>query len=193
MAKNEAALGAFTAHREAVEYIVNKILAEQPELAKIQAVGHRIVHGGEKFTRSGDHRRKRDQRYRRLASLAPCNPAHLIGIPCSHCLFPKLPQVAVFDTAFHQSMPDQSLCLRPAFTSYTANTVSVVMACMARVIYSLAEAAKMLNKPIEETNVICAHLGNGVSDCHKGGKVSTLLYGFNPIRRFGHGHTLWRY
>ena len=108
--KNEAKLGAFTAHREAVEFIVNKILATQPQLAaQIKAIGHRIVHGGEKFTRSVVITPEVIQGIEDCASLAPLhNPAHLIGIRAAIASFPDLPQVAVFDTAFHQSMPEKA-------------------------------------------------------------------------------------
>ncbi|MDT3308102.1 acetate kinase [Shewanella vaxholmensis] len=182
--KHEAALGAFTAHREAVEYIVNKILAEQPELAaKIQAVGHRIVHGGEKFTRSVIIDESVIKGIEDCASLAPLhNPAHLIGIRAAMASFPKLPQVAVFDTAFHQSMPDRAYVYALPYKLYREHGIRRYGMHGTSHLFVSREAAKMLNKPIEETNVICAHLGNGASvTAIKGGKSVDTSMGLTPL------------
>lgn len=182
--KHEAALGAFTAHREAVEYIVNKILAEQPELAaKIQAVGHRIVHGGEKFTRSVIIDESVIKGIEDCASLAPLhNPAHLIGIRAAIASFPKLPQVAVFDTAFHQSMPDRAYVYALPYKLYREHGIRRYGMHGTSHLFVSREAAKMLNKPIEETNVICAHLGNGASvTAIKGGKSVDTSMGLTPL------------
>ncbi|GIU09974.1 acetate kinase [Shewanella morhuae] len=182
--KHEAALGAFTAHREAVEYIVNKILAGQPELAaEIQAVGHRIVHGGEKFTRSMIIDESVIKGIEDCASLAPLhNPAHLIGIRAAIASFPKLPQVAVFDTAFHQSMPDHAYIYALPYKLYREHGIRRYGMHGTSHLFVSREAAKMLNKPIEETNVICAHLGNGASvTAIKGGKSVDTSMGLTPL------------
>ncbi|MGL6123677.1 MAG: acetate kinase, partial [Shewanella sp.] len=182
--KHEATLGAFTAHREAVEYIVNKILAELPELAaKIQAVGHRIVHGGEKFTRSVIIDESVIKGIEDCASLAPLhNPAHLIGIRAAIASFPKLPQVAVFDTAFHQSMPDRAYVYALPYKLYREHGIRRYGMHGTSHLFVSREAAKMLNKPIEETNVICAHLGNGASvTAIKGGKSVDTSMGLTPL------------
>ncbi len=95
--KHEADLGAFTAHREAVEYIVNIILSDDPQLKEqILAIGHRVVHGGQKFTQSVLIDETVIKGIENCASLAPLhNPAHLIGIRSAQASFPSLPQVAV--------------------------------------------------------------------------------------------------
>lgn len=113
--KQEAALGAGAAHSEALNFIVNTILAQKPELsAQLTAIGHRIVHGGEKYTSSVVIDESVIQGIKDSASFAPLhNPAHLIGIAEALKSFPQLKDknVAVFDTAFHQTMPEESyLC-----------------------------------------------------------------------------------
>ncbi|QYJ80063.1 acetate kinase [Shewanella acanthi] len=182
--KHEASLGAFTAHREAVEFIVNKILAEQPELAaQIQAVGHRIVHGGEKFTRSVIIDEQVIKGIEECSSLAPLhNPAHLIGIRAAMASFPKLPQVAVFDTAFHQSMPDRAYIYALPYKLYREHGIRRYGMHGTSHLFVSREAAKLLNKPLSDTNVICAHLGNGASvTAVKGGKSVDTSMGLTPL------------
>lgn len=182
--KHESSLGAFTAHREAVEFIVNKILAGQPELAaQIQAVGHRIVHGGEKFTRSVIIDEHVIKGIEECSSLAPLhNPAHLIGIRAAIASFPKLPQVAVFDTAFHQSMPERAYIYALPYKLYREHGIRRYGMHGTSHLFVSREAAKVLNKPLEETNVICAHLGNGASvTAVKGGKSVDTSMGLTPL------------
>ncbi|MGL5489496.1 MAG: acetate kinase [Shewanella sp.] len=182
--KHESSLGAFTAHREAVEFIVNKILAGQPELAaQIQAVGHRIVHGGEKFTRSVIIDEHVIKGIEECSSLAPLhNPAHLIGIRAAMASFPKLPQVAVFDTAFHQSMPERSFIYALPYKLYREHGIRRYGMHGTSHLFVSREAAKVLNKPLAETNVICAHLGNGASvTAVKGGKSVDTSMGLTPL------------
>ena len=182
--KHEAALGAFTSHREAVEFIVQKILAEQPALAaQIQAIGHRIVHGGEKFTRSVVIDASVIKGIEDCASLAPLhNPAHLIGIRAAMASFPALPQVAVFDTAFHQSMPEHAYIYALPYKFYREHGIRRYGMHGTSHLFVSREAAKVLNKPLADTNVICAHLGNGASvTAVKGGKSLDTSMGLTPL------------
>ncbi|QBF84356.1 acetate kinase [Shewanella maritima] len=183
-AKNEASLGAFTAHREAVEFIVDKILAEHPQLAEnIQAIGHRIVHGGEKFTRSVIITDEVIKGIEDCASLAPLhNPAHLIGIRAAMASFPDLPQVAVFDTAFHQTMPETAYMYALPYKLYREHGIRRYGMHGTSHLFVSREAAKALNKPVEDTNVIVAHLGNGASvTAVKGGKSVDTSMGLTPL------------
>ncbi|MGB5143954.1 MAG: acetate kinase [Shewanella indica] len=182
--KHEAALGAFTAHREAVEFIVNQILAPLPELAsQILAVGHRIVHGGEKFTRSVIIDDQVIKGIEDCASLAPLhNPAHLIGIRAAMASFPSLPQVAVFDTAFHQSMPEHAFVYALPFKLYREHGIRRYGMHGTSHLFVSREAAKVLGKELADTNVICAHLGNGASvTAVKGGKSMDTSMGLTPL------------
>ncbi|WP_394130066.1 acetate kinase [Shewanella maritima] len=182
--KHSAQLGAFTAHREAVEFIVNSILAAHPELAaQIKAIGHRIVHGGEKFTRSMIINEDVIKGIEDCASLAPLhNPAHLIGIRAAMASFPALPQVAVFDTAFHQSMPEKAYIYALPYKLYREHGIRRYGMHGTSHLFVSREAAKVLNKPVNETNVIVAHLGNGASvTAVKGGKSVDTSMGLTPL------------
>ncbi|GGP54838.1 acetate kinase [Shewanella saliphila] len=182
--KNEAKLGAFTAHREAVEFIVNNILGAQPQLAaQIKAIGHRIVHGGEKFTRSVIITPEVIQGIEDCASLAPLhNPAHLIGIRAAIASFPTLPQVAVFDTAFHQSMPEKAYVYALPYKLYREHGIRRYGMHGTSHLFVSREAAKVLGKELADTNVICAHLGNGASvTAIKGGKSVDTSMGLTPL------------
>ncbi len=182
--KSEAKLGAFTAHREAVEYIVNNILGDHPEIAEqIHAIGHRIVHGGEKFTQSVIIDESVIHGIEDCAALAPLhNPAHLIGIRASQASFPDLPQVAVFDTAFHQTMPEKAFIYALPYKLYRENAIRRYGMHGTSHLFVSREAAKALGKDITDTNIICAHLGNGASvTAIKGGKSVDTSMGMTPL------------
>jgi len=182
--KQEASLGAFSAHREAVEYIVSKILSTKPELLEnLIAIGHRVVHGGEKFTKSVLIDESVVQGIQACAALAPLhNPAHLIGIRAAQAAFPTLPQVAVFDTAFHQSMPESSFLYALPYKLYREHGIRRYGMHGTSHLFVSQMAAKMLGKDIKETNVITAHLGNGASLCAvKNGKSVDTSMGLTPL------------
>ncbi|WP_299788557.1 acetate kinase [uncultured Shewanella sp.] len=182
--KQEASLGAFTAHREAVEYIVTDILGEHPQIAEqIHAIGHRIVHGGEKFTQSVIIDESVIQGIEDCAALAPLhNPAHLIGIRAAQASFPELPQVAVFDTAFHQTMPEKAFIYALPYKLYRENAIRRYGMHGTSHLFVSREAAKAIGKDIKDTNIICAHLGNGASvTAIKGGKSVDTSMGMTPL------------
>ncbi|PKG56430.1 acetate kinase [Shewanella sp. Choline-02u-19] len=182
--KHEANLGAFTAHREAVEYIVKNILGEYPQIAeKIQVIGHRIVHGGEKYTQSVIIDETVIKGIEESAVFAPLhNPAHLIGIRASLASFPELPQVAVFDTAFHQTMPEHAYIYALPYKLYREHGIRRYGAHGTSHLFISREAAKALGKEISDTNIICAHLGNGASvTAIKGGKSVDTSMGLTPL------------
>ncbi|EPZ0266650.1 MULTISPECIES: acetate kinase [Serratia] len=185
-AKHEAALGAGAAHSEALNFIVNTILAQKPELsAQLTAIGHRIVHGGEKFTASAVINDEVLQGIKDSVPFAPLhNPAHLIGIAEALKSFPNLAgkNVAVFDTAFHQTMPEESYLYALPYSLYRDHGVRRYGAHGTSHFYVTQEAAKMLNKPVEEVNVITCHLGNGgsVTAVRNGQCVDTSM-GLTPL------------
>ncbi|EMU6899136.1 acetate kinase [Serratia marcescens] len=185
-AKHEAALGAGAAHSEALNFIVNTILAQKPELsAQLTAIGHRIVHGGEKFTASAVINDEVLQGIKDSVPFAPLhNPAHLIGIAEALKSFPNLvdKNVAVFDTAFHQTMPEESYLYALPYSLYRDHGVRRYGAHGTSHFYVTQEAAKMLNKPVEEVNVITCHLGNGgsVTAVRNGQCVDTSM-GLTPL------------
>lgn len=185
-AKHQADLGAGAAHREALNFIVSTILAQKPALsAQLTAIGHRIVHGGEKFTTSAIINDDVLQGIKDSVPFAPLhNPAHLIGIAEAFKSFPQLADknVAVFDTAFHQTMPETSYLYALPYSVYRDHGVRRYGAHGTSHFYVTQEAAKMLNKPVEEVNVITCHLGNGgsVTAVRNGQCVDTSM-GLTPL------------
>ncbi len=169
-------------HKIAIGKLVG--LTEELGLTKdIVAVGHRIVHGGEKFTSTVRINEEVTAEIEKLADLAPLhNPAGAIGIRAAMEAFPALPQFAVFDTAFHQTMPKR------AFTGAIANELYTDFGIRRYGFHGTShyfvsrEAAKMLNKSIEESSFISVHLGNGASVCaiNNGESVDTSM-GFTPL------------
>ncbi|PKF78912.1 acetate kinase [Vibrio sp. vnigr-6D03] len=167
-------------------YAINRIvgLVEEYKLTEnIVAVGHRIVHGGERFTQTVRIDADVLQEIESLSDLAPLhNPAGATGIHAAISAFPTLPQFAVFDTAFHQTMPQK------AFTGAISNELYKEYGIRRYGFHGTShyfvsrEAAKMLNKPVEESSFISVHLGNGASVCaiSNGESVDTSM-GFTPL------------
>ncbi|MGC9461207.1 acetate/propionate family kinase [Vibrio genomosp. F10] len=169
-------------HQHAIDRIVTLIetLGFNQDLV---AVGHRIVHGGEKFTSTVRIDEEVLAEIESLSDLAPLhNPAGAIGIEAAMKAFPELPQFAVFDTAFHQTMPQKAFTGAIAKELYTDFGVRRYGFHGTSHYFVSREAAKMLNKPVEESNFISVHLGNGASVCaiKDGNSVDTSM-GFTPL------------
>jgi len=177
---------AITAEGDHHELAINRIVALIESLgltSQIVAVGHRIVHGGEKFTSTVQIDESVLNEIRNLSDLAPLhNPAGAKGIEAAMQAFPSLPQFAVFDTAFHQTMPAK------AFTGAISNKLYKDYGIRRYGFHGTShyfvsrEAAKMINKPVEKSSFISVHLGNGASVCaiRDGQSVDTSM-GFTPL------------
>ena len=169
-------------HQHAINRIVD--LMDTLGLSKdIVAVGHRIVHGGEKFTSTVRIDDKVLAEIESLSDLAPLhNPAGAKGIQASMLAFPELPQFAVFDTAFHQTMPRKAFTGAIAHELYEQYGIRRYGFHGTSHYYVSREAAKMLDKKAEESNFISVHLGNGASVCaiRDGQSVDTSM-GFTPL------------
>ncbi len=181
--KTEVAIeGTENHHKLAIGKLVG--LTEELGLSQdIVAIGHRIVHGGEKFTQTVQITEEVTAEIEKLADLAPLhNPAGAVGIRAAVEAFPSLPQFAVFDTAFHQTMPNK------AFTGAISNELYKDYGIRRYGFHGTShyfvsrEAAKMLEKPVEESSFISVHLGNGASVCaiERGQSVDTSM-GFTPL------------
>lgn len=183
-AKGSSDLGAGAAHEEALNYIVKEILSKQPELKEnLFAIGHRIVHGGEKFTQSVIITDQVIQGIEDCVSLAPLhNPAHLVGIRAAQHAFAGLPNVAVFDTAFHQTMPEEAFLYALPYKLYREKGIRRYGMHGTSHLYISLQAAGILKKPVEELNIINCHLGNGGSVCaiKNGHSVDTSM-GMTPL------------
>ena len=182
--KGSASLGAGSAHQQALDFIVDTLLKPHPELMhQLSAVGHRVVHGGEQFTRSVLIDDAVIKGIEDCASLAPLhNPAHLIGIASARHSFPDLPQVAVFDTAFHQSMPESAYLYALPYALYQDHDIRRYGMHGTSHFFITEQAATVLNKPREQLNIISCHLGNGASVCAiKNGESVDTSMGMTPL------------
>lgn len=184
--KHEEALGSGAAHSEALKFIVTTVLANKPELSNnLMAIGHRIVHGGEQFTQSVIIDDTVLKGIKAASPFAPLhNPAGLIGIEEAFKAFPHLAKknVAVFDTAFHQTMPEESFLYALPYKLYTEHGIRRYGFHGTSHFYVSREAAKMLGKPVDELNVITCHLGNGGSiTAIRNGKSIETSMGLTPL------------
>ena len=153
------------------------------DASEITAVGHRVVHGGERFHDSTLVNADVLAAIRACVPLAPLhNPANLTGIETARALFPGVPQVAVFDTAFHQTMPPKAFLYALPYELYTELNVRRYGFHGTSHRYVSREAARMLGQAPEDTNLITVHLGNGSSICavKNGQSVDTSL-GMTPL------------
>ena len=182
--KGKADLGAGAAHEEALTYIVNEILSLNPELkANLFAIGHRVVHGGEQFTQSAVITDQVMKGIEDCISLAPLhNPAHIIGIRAAQKALPGLENVAVFDTAFHQTMPEEAYLYALPYKLYRDNGIRRYGMHGTSHYYISLQVADVLQKPVNELNIINCHLGNGGSVCaiKNGVSVDTSM-GMTPL------------
>lgn len=182
--KGNADLGAGAAHSEALTYLANNLLSAELK-ASIGAIGHRIVHGGEQFTSSAVINDEVLQGIKDASQFAPLhNPAHLIGIEEAFKIFPELKakNVAVFDTAFHQTMPEQAYLYALPYSLYKEHGVRRYGFHGTSHYYVSREVAKMVGVDADKVNVITCHLGNGasVAAVREGKSVDTSM-GLTPL------------
>ena len=179
---------AFPTHQEAFQELV-KVLstgehAVVSSMSEISAVGHRVVQGGDAYSSSAlitDDVLKKLEKFSDLAPLH--NPAHIMAIrACMKVFSDKVPQVGVFDTAFHQSMPNYAFLYPIPYEYYTRNKIRRYGFHGTSHRYVSERAAKMLNRPVEELRIITCHLGNGssVAAIRNGRSVDTTM-GFTPL------------
>lgn len=172
-------------HTEAVEVLLEdlKRLKIVEEFTEITGVGHRVVAGGEIFQKSTVVTPEVLQQVKDLSALAPLhNPANAAGIEAFLNLLPDATSVVVFDTAFHTTMPEKAFRYPLPKKYYTDYSVRKYGAHGTSHMYVSQEAAKLLGKPIEETKIITAHIGNGASlTAVKGGKSIDTSMGFTPL------------
>ena len=182
--KTETMLGAGAVHKKALEFLVKNVLEkDQSLLDSIVACGHRIVQGGDIYSQPTLINDEVEENIKKVIPFAPLhNPAHLLGIDAARANFPKIPHVAVFDTAFHQTMPPKAYRYPIPEEYYTDLHLRKYGAHGTSHMFLSQEAAKLLGKPLEETNLITCHLGNGASvTAVKGGKCVDTSMGLTPL------------
>ena len=183
----KAADVAMPTHSEAIKAVLDALVDADngvvASMSEIDAVGHRVVHGGEKFAKSVLITDEVMAAIEECNPLAPLhNPANIIGIKACQSLMPSTPMVAVFDTAFHQTMPPVAYTYALPYEYYENDKVRRYGFHGTSHKYVAQRAAAMLGKPIEQLKLISCHLGNGSSvtavDCGK--SVDTSM-GFTPL------------
>ncbi|MBE6667026.1 MAG: acetate kinase [Ruminococcaceae bacterium] len=171
------------AMRLVVEYLVDPEVGCIKSMDEIQAIGHRVVHGGAYFSQSillnDDVLAKLDK----CRDFAPLHTiAHLMGIKGCLETMPGKPQALVFDTAFHQTMAPEAYVYALPYEMYEKYGIRRYGAHGTSHRYVSAEMAKILGKPVEETKIVTCHIGNGSSiSAVKGGKVMDTSMGFTPL------------
>jgi acetate kinase len=183
----KAADVAMPTHSEAIQAVLNALVDEKNgvirSMQEIDAVGHRVVHGGEKFAASTLITDEVMAAIEDCNALAPLhNPANIIGIKACQALMPGTPMVAVFDTAFHQTMPSVAYTYALPYQYYTDAKVRRYGFHGTSHKYVAGRAAAMLGKPVEELKLVSCHLGNGSSvTAINGGKSVDTSMGFTPL------------
>ena len=178
---------AMPTHSEAIQAVLNALVDKDNgvigSMKEIDAVGHRVVHGGEKFAKSVVITDEVMQAIEECNPLAPLhNPANIIGIKACQELMPGVPMVAVFDTAFHQTMPPVAYTYALPYEYYEKDKVRRYGFHGTSHKYVSQRAADMLGKPIEQLKLISCHLGNGSSvTAIDGGKSVDTSMGFTPL------------
>ncbi len=174
-------------HKVAIDNILKQLTDPEKgvldSLKDLSGVGHRVVHGGEDFTASALINDDVIKAIDRNAVLAPLhNPPNLMGIKAMAALLPDMPQVAVFDTAVHQSMPKKAYMYalpREQYTNYKIRKYGFHGTSHG---YVAQKAAEALGKPLKELKIVTCHLGNGGSlAAFMGGKSVDTTMGFTPL------------
>ncbi|MDU7163809.1 MAG: acetate kinase [Anaerococcus vaginalis] len=174
-------------HTEAVKHVFDAITDKEngviSDLSEIDAVGHRFVHGGEKITKSvviDEEVRKAVKEYSKFAPLH--NPANMMGLEACEKLLPNVKNVAVFDTAFHQSMPKETFLYGIDYKYYEEQAIRKYGFHGTSHDFITQKTAEVLEKNQNELNMISCHLGNGSSICAiKEGKSFDTTMGLTPL------------
>ncbi|MED4203068.1 acetate kinase [Neobacillus mesonae] len=172
-------------HEVAVKMLLDKLTSLEiiKSLGEIDGIGHRVVHGGEEFNDSVVITEEVLAKIEELSELAPLhNPANVTGIKAFKRVLPNVPAVAVFDTAFHQTMPQSSYLYSLPYEYYKKYGIRKYGFHGTSHKYVSIRAAEMLGRPLEQLRLISCHLGNGASIAAiQGGKSIDTSMGFTPL------------
>ncbi len=174
-------------HKAGIKMVLEALVDEKigviASLTEINACGHRVAHGGEIFKQSVLVGEKEKEQIRSLFALAPLhNPANLQGIEAMQAILPNVPQVAVFDTSFHQSMPAEAYLYAIPYEYYQTDKVRRYGFHGTSHRFVAPKAAKMAGLDINNSKIISCHLGSGASICAvKDGKSVDTSMGFTPV------------
>lgn len=175
-------------HKDAVEKVLailaNKEYGVIANLEEIQAVGHRVLHGGEIYKESVLITDEVLEKLNDLVPLGPLHmPANIAGVKACQAAMPNLPHVAIFDTAFHASMPEKAFMYAIKYEDYKQFNIRKYGFHGSSHRFITQETAKILGKPVDQTSIIVAHIGNGSSICAvKNGKSVDTTMGLTPLQ-----------
>lgn len=174
-------------HKEAIELIMKEITDKEvgviSDMSQIGAVGHRVLHGGDKFTKSVLITPEVLDTFRSVIDLGPLHmPANIMGIEAAQKVLPKVPHAAIMDTAWHQTMPEETFMYaipREWYEKYGARRYGFHGTSF---LYTAKRASVLLGKDPKDTNIIICHIGNGASMCAvKNGKCYDTSMGITPL------------
>ena len=174
-------------HKEAIELIMKEITDKEvgviSDMSQIGAVGHRVLHGGDKFTKSVLITPEVLDTFRSVVDLGPLHmPANIMGIEAAQKVLPNVPHAAIMDTAWHQTMPEETFMYaipREWYEKYGARRYGFHGTSF---LYTAKRASVLLGKDPKDTNVIICHIGNGASMCAvKNGKCYDTSMGITPL------------
>jgi acetate kinase len=174
-------------HAEALDLIMEVLVrSEKPvvhDISQIGAVGHRVVHGGEKFNKSVIIDGSVLKTFKELSSLAPLhNPPNITGIEAAMRALPDIPHAAIMDTAWHQTMPERAYIYALPYEWYEKNAIRRYGFHGTSFLFCAKRASVLLDKDTFKTNVIIGHIGNGVSfNAVKNGVSVDTSMGFTPL------------
>jgi acetate kinase len=174
-------------HKEAIKLVIDTLLNKDhgilANISDISAVGHRVVHGGEKFTKSVIIDEKVIATFKELSSLAPLhNPPNIMGIEAAMELLPEVKHMAIMDTAWHQTMPNWAYNYALPYKWYEKYSIRRYGFHGTSFLYTAKRAAVLLGKDPFKTNLIIAHIGNGASiNAVKNGCSYDTSMGFTPL------------
>ncbi|MBD7915369.1 acetate kinase [Clostridium sp. Sa3CUN1] len=174
-------------HKVAIEHVLKALINKDHNIIQsmdeIGAVGHRVVHGGEKYSHSVVIDDEVLESIKECSSLAPLhNPPNIIGIEVCRELMPNTPMVAVFDTAFHQTMPKESYICPLPYELYEKYGIRKYGFHGTSHMYVSQKVAEVMEKDIKDLKIVTCHLGNGCSlAAVKGGKSIDTSMGFTPL------------
>lgn len=174
-------------HKVAIQEVISALTDEKlgviKDMSEITAVGHRVVHGGEKFATSVVINDTVMAALRQCIEIAPLhNPPNIVGIEACQAIMPNTPMVAVFDTAFHQTMPKHTYMYALPYEVYEKHAIRRYGFHGTSHKYVAERAAALLKRPLEDLKIITCHLGNGASvTAIKNGKSYDTSMGFTPL------------
>ena len=174
-------------HEHAIQIVINNLTCDEngviSDIHEINAVGHRAVHGGEAFDNSAIINDDVLAEMRGLIKLAPLhNPPVIKGIEACSKIIPEVPQIAVFDTSFHSTIPDYAYIYPLPYSYYEKNKIRRYGFHGTSHNYVSREAAKFVNRDIKQLKIVSCHMGNGTSiTAIKSGKSVDTTMGFTPL------------